>query len=62
LGVATANDILESLDAAELQRRLEAIDREREALRILHRAALRLERQQVKAAAAARPAGGEGER
>jgi len=50
--MATANDILESLDAADLQRRLEAIDKEREALRILHRAALRLERQQVKAAAA----------
>jgi hypothetical protein len=45
-----ATAILESLDAAELQRRLDAIDREREALRILHRAALRLERQQNKAA------------
>jgi hypothetical protein len=42
--MATANEILESLDAVELQRRLEALDKEREALRILHRAAIRLER------------------
>ena len=48
--MATANDILEALDAAELQRRLAAIDKEREALRILHRAALRLERRKDTAA------------
>lgn len=42
----TANQILESLDAAEISERLDEIEREREALRVLYRAAVRLERQQ----------------
>lgn len=42
-----ANDILESLNAAELRTRLDALEKERRALRILHRAALNLERKQV---------------
>jgi hypothetical protein len=41
-----ANQILESLDAAEISKRLDEIEREREALRVLYRAAVRLERQQ----------------
>ena len=41
----TANEILDSLDAAEISQRLEALDKERQALLILHRAAIRLERQ-----------------
>jgi hypothetical protein len=43
--MATANEILESLDAAEIHQRIEALNKEREALLILHRAAIRLERQ-----------------
>ena len=43
----TANEILESLDAAEISQRLEALDKERQALLILHRAAIRLERRRV---------------
>ncbi len=43
--MATANEILEALDAAEIRQRLEALDKERQALLILHRAAIRLERQ-----------------
>jgi CRISPR/Cas system-associated endoribonuclease Cas2 len=41
----TANEILESLDAAEIRQRLETLDKERQALLILYRAAIRLERQ-----------------
>jgi hypothetical protein len=40
-----ASKILESLDAAEIHQRIEALDKERQALVILHRAAIRLERQ-----------------
>jgi hypothetical protein len=40
-----ANQILQSLDAAELHQRLVEIDREKQALLILHRAAIRLEQQ-----------------
>jgi hypothetical protein len=43
--MSTANQILESLDAAEIRQRIEIIDKERQALLILHRAAIRLERQ-----------------
>jgi hypothetical protein len=43
--MATANQILESLDAAEIRQRLDALDKERQALLVLHRAAIRLERQ-----------------
>ena len=41
----TAKHILESLDATEIRQQIEAIEKEREALLILHRAAIRLERQ-----------------
>lgn len=41
----TANQILESLDAAEIRQRIEALDKERQALLVLHRAAIRLDRQ-----------------
>ena len=41
----TANEILESLDAAEIRQRIEALAKERQALLVLHRAAIRLERQ-----------------
>ncbi len=44
--MANANQILESLDASEISKRLDEIEREREALRVLYRAAVRLERQQ----------------
>ena len=44
--MTNANQILESLDAAEISQRLDEIEREREALRVLYRAAVRLERQQ----------------
>lgn len=40
-----ANRILESLDASEIRQRIEALNREREALYVLMRAAIRLERQ-----------------
>ena len=40
-----ANRILESLDAAEIRQRIEDLDKEKQALLILHRAALRLEHQ-----------------
>lgn len=40
-----ANRILESLDAAEIRQRIEALNKEREALYVLMRAAIRLERQ-----------------
>ncbi len=40
-----ASQILESLDAAEIHQRIEALNKEREALLVLHRAAIRLERQ-----------------
>jgi len=40
----TANQILESLDAAEIRQRIEAIEKEKQALLILHRAAIRLDR------------------
>ncbi len=41
-----ANRILESLDAAEIRQRIEALNKEREALYVLMRAAIRLERQE----------------
>jgi DNA-binding transcriptional MerR regulator len=44
-GTPTARQILESLDAAEISKRLDEIEHEREALRVLYRAALRIERQ-----------------
>ena len=50
--MATANEILESLDTAEIRQRLEAIDQERQALLVLHRAAIRLERKPTCAAPA----------
>ena len=40
-----ASQILESLDTAEIHQRIEALDKERQALLVLHRAAIRLERQ-----------------
>ena len=43
--MSTANEILESLDAAEIRQRLVTLDKERQALLVLHRAAIRLERQ-----------------
>ena len=46
----TANQILKSLDASEIHQRIEAIDKEKQALLILHRAAIRLERQGGEAA------------
>ena len=54
----TANEILDSLDAAEIRQRLEALDKERQALFVLHRAAIRLERQGK--AAKEKPVKGEG--
>ena len=42
----TATQILESLDVVEISRRLDEIEHEREALRVLYRAAVRLDRQQ----------------
>ena len=41
----TANQILKSLDATEIRQRLEDLDKERQALLVLHRAAIRLDRQ-----------------
>ena len=56
-GVTDAKQILDSLSADELRQRIEAIDREQQALRVLLRAALRLERQrqgmEIKSAARA---------
>jgi len=43
--MTTASQLLESLDAAEIRQRIEALDKERQALLVLHRAAIRLERQ-----------------
>jgi hypothetical protein len=43
--MSNATELLESLDAAEIRQRLEAIDKERQALLVLHRAAIRFERQ-----------------
>jgi hypothetical protein len=40
-----ASQILESLDVAEIHQRIETLDKERQALLVLHRAAIRLERQ-----------------
>jgi hypothetical protein len=42
-----ANKILESLNAAEIRRRLSEMNAEQDALRVLLRAATRLERQRV---------------
>jgi len=42
--MVNASEILNSLDAAEIRQRLEDLDKERQALLILHRAAIRVER------------------
>ena len=42
--MTNASEILESLDAAEISQQLEALDKERQALLVLHRAAIRLDR------------------
>jgi hypothetical protein len=52
--MSTANQILESLDAAEIRQQIETIDKERQALLVLHRAAIRFERRSK--AAKKRPA------
>jgi hypothetical protein len=54
IGMENANRILESLNATEISDRLDDLEREREALRVLYRAAVRLERQQKPAANASK--------
>jgi hypothetical protein len=45
--MANAREVLKSLDAAEIRQRLEDLDREKEALRVLLRAAARNEKRQA---------------
>ena len=59
--MTTANQLLESLDAAEISKRLDEIEREREALRVLYRAAVRIERQHKPAAESSKASPSAGE-
>jgi hypothetical protein len=45
--MVNAKQFLESLDAAEIRRRIEQLDNEKQALVVLHRAAIRLERRRL---------------